>query len=114
MALNELLHARALVKDMDGTWKVLDHMKSANIAVNAVTCSILLKGLTAHTHHCDIKRVLDLVLEIGTGGDPADHDLPEDEGSSVQSEATGEEPHGVSVWFLDWRDVMKVVRSYSG
>ena len=63
VTFNELLHARVLLKDMDGTWKVLDHMNSANIAVNAVACSILLKGLTAHTHHCDIKRVFDLVLE---------------------------------------------------
>ena len=62
MTFNELLYARVLAKDMDGTWKVLDHMNSANIAVNPVTCSILLKDLT-HTHHCDIKRVFDLMLE---------------------------------------------------
>ena len=62
VTFNELLHARVLAKDMDGTWKVLDHMKPANIAVNVVTCS-LLKGLAAHTHHCDIKRVFDFVLE---------------------------------------------------
>ena len=34
-----------------------------NHAVYAVTCPILLMGLTAHTHHCGIRRGLDLVLE---------------------------------------------------
>ena len=38
-------------------------MKSANIAMNAVTCFILLKSLTAHTPQLHIKRVFDLVLE---------------------------------------------------
>ena len=40
-------------------------------------------GHARQTHHCDIKRVFDLVLEIGTGGDPADHDLPE-EGTKIE------------------------------
>ena len=39
------------------------HMKSASIAINAVTCSILLKSLPAHTPQRHIKRVFDLVLE---------------------------------------------------
>ena len=43
VTFNELLHARILANDMDGTWKILDHMNSANIAVNAVTCSILFR-----------------------------------------------------------------------
>ena len=63
VTFNELLHACVLAKVMDDTWKVLVHMKSAKIAVYAVTCSILLKVLTAHTHHCVIKRDFDLVLE---------------------------------------------------
>ena len=63
LTFNELQQDRVLAKEMVGTWKVLDHMKSANSAVYVVTCSILLKGLTAHTHHCGIKRVFDLVLE---------------------------------------------------
>ena len=33
------------------------------MAVNTVTCSVLFKGLTAHTHYCGIKCVFDLVLE---------------------------------------------------
>ena len=47
---------------MVGTWKVLDHIKSVNIAVLSVARPTLLRGLTAHTHHCDIKRVFDLVM----------------------------------------------------
>ena len=63
VTFNKLRHARVFAKDWDGTWKVLDHMKSANIAMNAVTCSILLKSLPAHTPQRHIKRVFDLVLE---------------------------------------------------
>ena len=43
VTFNELLHARVLANDMDGTWNILDHMNSANIAVNAVMCSILFR-----------------------------------------------------------------------
>ena len=42
-------------------------VKSGNIAVLSVTCPILLRGLTAHTHHCGIRRGLDLVLETEVG-----------------------------------------------
>ena len=55
--------ARVLAKNMDGAWKVLDHMKSASIAVNAMSCSIQLKHLMAHSLQRDINRVCDLVLE---------------------------------------------------
>ena len=37
MTFNEHLHARVLAKDMDGALKVLDHMKFANIAENAMS-----------------------------------------------------------------------------
>ena len=63
VTFNKLRHARVFAKDRDGTWKFLDHMKSANIAMNAVTCSILLKSLPAHPPQRHIKRVFDLVLE---------------------------------------------------
>ena len=63
VTFNELLHARVFAKCRVGAWKVLDHMKSANIAMNAVTCSILLKNMTAHTPQRNIKRAFDLVLE---------------------------------------------------
>ena len=52
---------------VDGIWKVLDHLKSAHIAVNVVTFPTLLKGLTAHTHQRDITRAFDLELEMEVG-----------------------------------------------
>ena len=63
VTFNEHLHARVLAKNMDGAWKVLDHTKSANIAVNAMSCSILLKHLVAHSPQRDVNRVCDLALE---------------------------------------------------
>ena len=60
MTFNELLYARVFAKYRVGAWKVLDHMKSANIAV---TCSFLLKSLTAHTPQRNIKSAFHLVLE---------------------------------------------------
>ena len=38
-------------------------MKSVNITVNAMSCSILLKHLMAHSPQRDVNRVCDLVLE---------------------------------------------------
>ena len=63
MTFNEVLHVLVLAKDRVGAWQFLHHMKFANIAMNAVTCSILLKSVTEHTPQHHIKRVFDLVLE---------------------------------------------------
>ena len=63
VTFNELLYARVFAKYRVGAWKFLDHMKSANIAMNAVTCSFLLKSLMAHTPQRNIKSAFYLVLE---------------------------------------------------
>ena len=59
----DLLLGRVLGKVRDGAWKALHPMKSANLAVYAVTGAILLKCLTAHTRRGDVKRGFDLMLE---------------------------------------------------
>merc|ERR1719512_437180 len=61
---NELLHARVLVKDRQGMWEIIDEMREARVRANPVTCSILLKSLTAHAGVADIRRVITLVEEI--------------------------------------------------
>merc|ERR1719277_234079 len=61
---NELLHARVLAKDRRGMWGIVDEMQEAGVRANAVTCSILLKSLTAHAGAADIRRVISLVEEI--------------------------------------------------
>jgi len=61
---NELLHAKVIAKDTVGLWKVLEQMTSSGIKPNSVTCSILLKSLTIHTHGRDVVRVMDLIGEL--------------------------------------------------
>merc|ERR1719384_1319757 len=61
---NELLHAHVLVKDRRGMWGIIDEMQEAGVRANPVTCSILLKSLTAQAGGADIRRVIALVEEI--------------------------------------------------
>merc|ERR1719346_934765 len=61
---NELLHARVLAKDRRGMWSIIDEMQEAGVRANPVTCSILLKSLTAHAGATDIRRVIALVEEV--------------------------------------------------
>jgi len=60
---NELLHARVLAKDRRGMWLLIDEMKKAGVKANAVTCSILLKSLSEHSHASDAEKAMDLVLQ---------------------------------------------------
>jgi len=61
---NELLHSKVLAKDLRGIWSVIDDMHAANVRVNSVTCSILLKALTLQSSASDVKRVTDLIDEV--------------------------------------------------
>merc|ERR1719326_346765 len=58
---NELLNAKVQSKDRRGIWKLIEQMQVAEVTPNAVTCSILLKALTANSHVTDISRTMDLI-----------------------------------------------------
>merc|ERR1719238_1614084 len=58
---NELLNAKVQSKDRRGMWKLIEQMQAAKVTPNAVTCSILLKALTANSHGTDISRTMDLI-----------------------------------------------------
>merc|ERR1719271_985567 len=61
---NELLHAKVLAKDRAGLWSLVGEMREAGVRANPVTCSILLKSLTAHSHPTDVQRVISLIDEV--------------------------------------------------
>merc|ERR1719191_2659464 len=61
---NELLNAKVASKDRRGMWKVIEDMKAANCTPNAVTCSILLKALTEHSHIQDVTDTMELLKQI--------------------------------------------------
>jgi pentatricopeptide repeat protein len=61
---NELLNAKVASKDRRGMWKLVDDMKAANVTPNAVSCSILLKALTEHSHEQDVADTLELVKQM--------------------------------------------------
>merc|ERR1719399_95561 len=69
---NELLNAKVASKDRRGMWKLVDSMKAAAVTPNAVTCSILLKALTEHSHAADITNTMDLLKQMD---DPMDEVL---------------------------------------
>merc|ERR550514_2196115 len=60
---NELLNAKVASKDRRGMWKLVEVMKAANVQPNAVTCSILLKALTEHSHASDVSKTMDLLKQ---------------------------------------------------
>merc|ERR1719420_200595 len=61
---NELLNAKVASKDRRGMWKVIDDMRAANATPNAVTCSILLKALTEHSHTQDVADTMALLKQM--------------------------------------------------
>jgi len=61
---NELLHAKVLAKDRKGLWSLIDEMHDVGVKANSVTCSILLKSLTIHSHVGDVRHVCDLIDEV--------------------------------------------------
>merc|ERR1719265_2881742 len=61
---NELLNACVASKDRRGMWKLVDDMKAAAVTPNAVTCSILLKALTMHSHAADVPTTMDLLKQM--------------------------------------------------
>lgn len=61
---NELLHAKVLAKDHRGLWSLVDQMREAGVGANSVTCSILLKSLTAQSHPADVQKVIGLIDEV--------------------------------------------------
>jgi len=60
-AYHALLHARVLAGDRRGAWRVQENMAASGVAPHAVTCSILLKSITAPAHGTDLTRALELV-----------------------------------------------------
>merc|ERR1719191_230318 len=69
---NELLNAKVASKDRRGMWKLVEGMKEANVTPNAVTCSILLKALTEHSHAQDVADTMELLHQMD---DPMDEVL---------------------------------------
>jgi pentatricopeptide repeat protein len=53
-------------------WKLVDDMKAADAKPNAVTCSILLKALTEHSHAADVSNTMELLNQME---DPMDEVL---------------------------------------
>lgn len=64
VTFNEILHSKVLTKDRCGLWNVLDEMRVAGVRPNAVTCSILLKSLTAQSLPTDVEKVIQLIDEV--------------------------------------------------
>merc|ERR1719355_124547 len=61
---NELLNARVVAKDRRGMWRLVEDMKGAGVKPNAVTCSILLKALTQHSHTADLTSTMELLGQM--------------------------------------------------
>merc|ERR1719247_3923517 len=69
---HEFLHACVLAKDRRGVWSIMDQMQATSTAPDAVTCSILLKSLTMHSHPSDVRRTVELMEQMQ---DPLDEVL---------------------------------------
>jgi len=59
-----LLNARAESQDAVGAFEVIDRMQSQGFAPNAVTCSILLKVLSANSRSADVMRAMAVVDKV--------------------------------------------------
>merc|ERR1719221_2359139 len=59
-----LLNARAESQDAVGAFEVIDRMQSQGFAPNAVTCSILLKALSANSRSADVMRAMAVIDEV--------------------------------------------------
>merc|ERR1719316_917357 len=58
---NEMLNALVNVKDRQEMWALVREMNSLGMRPNAVTCSIILKSLTAHSAQDDVRQAMALI-----------------------------------------------------
>jgi pentatricopeptide repeat protein len=58
---NEMLNALVNVKDRKEMWAVVREMNAMGMRPNAVTCSIILKSLTAHSAAEDVRQAMSLI-----------------------------------------------------
>merc|ERR1719172_242136 len=58
---NEMLNALVAVKDRKEMWALVREMNSMGMRPNSVTCSIILKSLTAHSAKEDVRQAMALI-----------------------------------------------------
>merc|ERR1719484_237866 len=58
---NEMLNALVAVKDRQEMWGLVREMNTMGMRPNAVTCSIILKSLTAHSAPADVRQAMSLI-----------------------------------------------------
>merc|ERR1719506_2807484 len=58
---NEMLNALVTVKDRQEMWALVREMNTMGMRPNAVTCSIILKSLTAHSAPDDVRQAMALI-----------------------------------------------------
>merc|ERR1719443_441249 len=58
---NEMLNALVAVKDRQEMWALVREMNSIGMRPNSVTCSIILKSLTAHSATEDVRQAMALI-----------------------------------------------------
>merc|ERR1719197_2268796 len=58
---NEMLNALVTVKDRQEMWALVREMNSMSMRPNSVTCSIILKSLTAHSATDDVRQAMALI-----------------------------------------------------
>merc|ERR1719454_2788495 len=58
---NEMLNALVAVKDRHEMWGLVREMNSIGMRPNSVTCSIILKSLTAHSAPDDVRQAMALI-----------------------------------------------------
>merc|ERR1719247_1528972 len=58
---NEMLNALVAVKDRHEMWALVREMNAMGMRPNSVTCSIILKSLTAHSATDDVRQAMSLI-----------------------------------------------------
>merc|ERR1719443_659307 len=58
---NEMLNALVAVKDRKEMWALVREMNAMGMRPNSVTCSIILKSLTAHSAPDDVRQAMSLI-----------------------------------------------------
>merc|ERR1719335_2015621 len=58
---NEMLNALVAVKDRQEMWALVREMNAMGMRPNSVTCSIILKSLTAHSAPDDVRQAMSLI-----------------------------------------------------
>merc|ERR1719324_996052 len=58
---NEMLNALVAVKDRHEMWGLVREMNAMGMRPNSVTCSIILKSLTAHSAPDDVRQAMSLI-----------------------------------------------------